>query len=286
MGRPFIDYEEEDATPSGADSEDWLKLARAVLSELGYGSDGDAGLEGLLTHFASIRKPAWKPRDGDVPEGAGLSLLDSKIGGLPFLLPDEDWPSNNGDGLSFLWQFRVQELPGPVRAALGHSTGLMQLFISEALDEDEGRWYLVRVVEESQLRPRDPAQVAAQLPHEHFELYPERAVLGFDRFMDCPCTEDALSDLPPGVGEDQAAVVLDRLASAGLYGTQSGDKLMGWPNWCQGSEWVEAETGQRYLQVVQVEGTLVPFAVGDSGTLVLQRHPTDRAVWGVSWACC
>lgn len=46
-----------------------------------------------------------------------------------------------------------------------------------------GQWYLLRVVTESQLQPRDPADVAAQLPHEHFELYPEKAVLGFDRVM-------------------------------------------------------------------------------------------------------
>eukprot|EP00198_Chlamydomonas_reinhardtii_P007541 XP_001696878.1 predicted protein [Chlamydomonas reinhardtii] len=238
-----------------------------------------------LNDFLCLRRPAWKPNEGDVPEG-GLKLFDSKIGGLPYLLPDEEWPTNNGDGLSFLWQFRLQELPGPVRAALGHSSGLMQLFISEALDEDEGQWYLLRVVTESQLQPRDPADVAAQLPHEHFELYPEKAVLGFDRVMDCPCSEDALSDLPPGVDDHQAAVVLDRLSSAGLYATQSGDKLMGWPNWCQGPEWAKTGAGQRYLQVVQVEGTLVPFAVGDSGTLVLQRHPTDVATWGISWACC
>lgn len=35
---------------------------------------------------------------------------------------------------------------------------------------------------------------------------------------DCPCSEDALSDLPPGVDDHQAAVVLDRLSVSATGG--------------------------------------------------------------------
>ena len=55
------------------------------------------------------------------------------------------------------------------------------------------------------------------------------------------------------------------LQSAGLYATQSGDKLMGWPNWCQGPEWAKTGAGQRYLQVVQVRSGGRREALGQAG---------------------
>ena len=36
----------------------------------------------------------------------------------------------------------------------------------------------------------------------------------------------------------------------------------------------------------QIEGDIIPFAIGDSGTLLVQRHPESPDTWGVSWACC
>lgn len=95
MGRPFIDYSEEDADSlSSRDSQEWLAVARAALAESG----SDENLDEVIAYLGSLRRPAWKPNEGDVPEG-GLKLFDSKIGGLPYLLPDEEWPTNNGETL-------------------------------------------------------------------------------------------------------------------------------------------------------------------------------------------
>ena len=55
-----------------------------------------------------------------------------RIGGRPYLMPGEDWPSNTDRPLAFLWQFRVNELPRAVQQALQSHAGLLQVFIDEA----------------------------------------------------------------------------------------------------------------------------------------------------------
>lgn len=36
--------------------------------------------------------------------------------------------------------------------------------------------------------------------------------------------------------------------------TEAGDKLAGWPRWCQGADWAQDETsGDKYVQLLQLE---------------------------------
>jgi hypothetical protein len=45
-------------------------------------------------------------------------------------------------------------------------------------------------------------------------------------------------------------------------------------------------THHMHAQLMQLEGEVVNFAVGDSGTLLMQRHPHNRSEWDITWACC
>ncbi|KXZ56895.1 hypothetical protein GPECTOR_1g807 [Gonium pectorale] len=283
MGKPFLTYEDDDEEDEhNLSAKAWMEAARKALE--GHDIDS-ASLEAALKRICDLRRPAFKPNCEPAPED-GLGLLESKIGGLPYLTPHEAWPTADGCPLAHLWQQRVGELPLAVQEALGHCRGLLQVFVLETLDQDgDGSWYLVRVLGEEQLAPRPRSEVAQALPAE-LELLDEHRVCSYSRSYDFPVLDDLLSELTPQLDPDVVADVVNGLQEANLYRTLSGDKLLGWPNWCQGPEWCEDERRRRFTQIVQIEGSVVDFPVGDSGTLLLQRHPEQRNLWAASWACC
>ncbi|KAG2488754.1 hypothetical protein HYH03_012752 [Edaphochlamys debaryana] len=313
MGIPFNACEDDEHQGLENPAE-WLAKAKQSLESAGIVTEeNEPTVSAVLEYVIGQRRAAFHisvdEEASDAPD-----LLSSRVGGLPYLPPGSTWPVNAGTALTHLWQLRVAELPAAVQLELGHSRGLLQLFIADTLDDAGGDWYVFRVLDESQLVPRDRSEIAvpgqarrrrpaggsgsesgaeggSAEPGEDDEVEPpeimdERAVSGFERVADWPQREDLMDGLPGGLDAALAGRVVEMLVDAGLCSTAGGDKLLGWPNWCQGSEWIQTPGGQRYTQVMQVEGSVVPFSVGDSGTLLLQRHPTDFGEWRVSWACC
>ncbi|GIL73314.1 hypothetical protein Vretimale_4884 [Volvox reticuliferus] len=290
MGRPFILYEEADmsdlspSTSTYQTYEMWSQAAIKALdeSEIVYRrASSNPAMLAILEYLFSKRRVAFLPICEPAPDRF-LSIYESKIGGVPYLLPSESWPCNNGRGLTHLWQLRVRDLPAAVRQALGYSQGLLQVFLSESLDEDEGKWYLVRVLDEGQIVYRDASEIV--LPPD-VNLLDQQRVTSFRCAYDFPLTEDALAAMPGGLDDGMAIYVINMLQEAGLYSTLPGDKLLGWPRWCQNPEWRLTDEGEAYVQLMQIEDSVAPFTVG-TGTLLLQRHPTDRQQWDASWACC
>ncbi|EFJ41753.1 hypothetical protein VOLCADRAFT_98310 [Volvox carteri f. nagariensis] len=226
----------------------------------------------ILEYLFSKRRIAFLPICEPVPPG-GLGLFESKIGGLPYLLPSESWPCNDDASLTHLWQLRVSELPAAVQHALGYSRGLMQVFLTDSIYAEDGTWYLVRVLDEGQLVYRDASEIVAP---PHVDVLAERRITSYRFTYDFPHVDDAFESMPQGLDRDLAMDVLDVLQDRKLYDTVEGNKLLGWPRWFQGAEWRLTEGGEAYMQLVQIEDSVVPFQVGPQGTLLLQRHPTDR----------
>lgn len=288
MGRPFLVYSSdgEDASPSADETtstsgRDWHEEALSLLEDRGY--EETEPLHAILRWIYTQRRTAFLPRVEAVTAPTGP--LETRVGGKPYLRASEEWPTNNDKPLAFLWQFRVQELPSDVQRVLGISSGLLQVFIDEELDEADGKaGHCVRVLDDAELVVHPGA--ADVVPPRTVSVFEEKAVLRYQPAEDFPHVDDLYGAVPASLDQTLARDVIDALAEQDVLSTVVGDKLLGWPNWCQGAEWVATPDGAQYVQVMQVEGVLVDFTVGDSGTLLIQRHPTDRTEWDVSWACC
>lgn len=289
MGRPFIVYSSDDeedschhshAGTASTSGRDWTESAVACLEDAGY--EDTEEVQAVLRFIYATRRTAYLPHAE--PAILPLRLADTKIGGRPYLMPGEEWPSNTDRPLAFLWQFRVNELPRAVQQALGYYAGLLQVFIDEELDNDDRKWYMIRVLDESDIVARPPESVTVPLQVTMFE---EQSVLRFRPVEDWPHMDDLLLAIPDSASwAGLARDVVEHLANHEMVSTVAGDKLLGWPNWCQGAEWRMAPDCTPFVQLMQLEGEIVNFMVGDSGTLLMQRHPHHRDEWEITWACC
>ncbi|GLI69168.1 hypothetical protein VaNZ11_013737 [Volvox africanus] len=258
MGRPFILYEEPDVTDLSLSTstyhtyEQWCQAALKALDESRSSSNTD--VFSLLEYLFSKRRVAFLP----ICEAASdrfLSLYESKIGGVPYLLPSESWPCNNGRSLTHLCQLRVRDLPAAVRQALGYNQGLLQ-----GSGISSGCWTSSRLCTVRCLRSYFPLTSTCWSSNASRPL-DANMIFRLPKMRSRPCRMEA-----------------------GLYSTLPGDKLLGWPRWCGAPIWRMTDDGEAYVQLMQIEDSVAPFTVG-TGTLLLQRHPTDRQQWDASWAC-
>jgi uncharacterized protein YwqG len=86
-----------------------------------------AGLDRLIPYLSQVTLPAIRIEanllaDDDLPLGA------SKLGGRPDLLPTVEWPSFNGNSLTFLAQFNLAEMRQYDVEAVLPPTGLLSFF--------------------------------------------------------------------------------------------------------------------------------------------------------------
>jgi len=281
MGRPFISH----------GSSEWHSAAIQVLKDKGM--EITAKVEDVVSWLDSQRKTSYRLSvlrvEDDTASDVPALPTASRAGGTPYLMPGEAWPTGSTDvPLTFLYQINLSNMPREVRAVMGHDSGLFQLFVDEELpgcsiNEDTG-YYLVRVLAPEQLTT---GEVNTTPPPDDVDVYPACDITGTVKLEDLPNYEDLREMLPGDLKGEVTDKVLELLESDNeLFKTESGDKLAGWPHWCQGPEWGKTEDGERYVHVFQFEGQHVDMSVGDSGTLVVQRHPRDPNQWRVGWACC
>lgn len=230
---------------------------------------------------------------------ADLPRTASKIGGLPFLVPDEPWPrtrdaSGNHDPLghemTFIMQLRIRDMPSDAQALFGVPDGLFQLFYDDDLPgyniNTDHDYYLARVIRPGQV---DDASASFNMSRpEEIAVLEEKAVVGYESFDDWPYWEDVEIPDDGGLSRNAMDQIREVLQNAGLSDNVGGDKLGGYPHWCQGPEWGLIDgTNERYIHLVQFEGEHAQeINIGDSGTMVVQRHPREPDMFKVGWACC
>mmetsp|Transcript_15208 Transcript_15208/g.32964 ORF Transcript_15208/g.32964 Transcript_15208/m.32964 type:complete len:285 (+) Transcript_15208:101-955(+) len=283
MGRPF-----QDGAPS-----DWCQSAVTSLEEQGTNING--AIEQIICWIDRQHKPGFhfevnevddEGREGPCPTG-------SRIGGRPFLLPGESWPCVEGSDkkMSFVYQIRLDSMPREVQDAMGHTSGLFQVFFDTDLpgfdiNNDKG-YYLVRVVPQEEIDVAEGSVRDVSVPPGLVMLSPCCEITGVTPCVDLPHVDDVLDMMPEELKQAEGASdVAYALQDAEVMMPHGGDKLAGWPDWCQGPEWGLTDEGGHFVHVMQVEASHTRnLMIGDAGTLIIQRHPTDANHWRLGWAC-
>jgi uncharacterized protein YwqG len=86
-----------------------------------------AGLESCSKDLVRFARPCVAIVETDSKKDAPVGK--SRIGGLPDLPPDVDWPEIEGELLSFILQINLKDVPGEVSGGLLPSKGLLSLFV-------------------------------------------------------------------------------------------------------------------------------------------------------------
>lgn len=239
----------------------------------------------LESHLRSTYVPVLVEASGDAAR--------SKLSGLPLLVAGEEWP-RCGDCRSpmpLAFQLARVELPEGARAAFPEGTEHLQLFYctdgacsvrDPASPLSKNR--LLRFIEAGAPAPSTPSFEQA---------FASRDIASWEEHVETPSSDDAaeLDDdlrrarwqLRDRVDEGAASREEEALA-----GPRMGQKLLGWPAWAQGAEWVACpRCGERMVLIFQVdanEGALEMIFAAD-GTGHVSQCSRHRDALAFRWAC-
>jgi hypothetical protein len=217
----------------------------------------------------------------------------SKLGGLPLLLPGEEWPRCPSCGLAMPLAFQLAkaELPEGGGAWWRGDASHFQFFYccSTGCDVEDG-WEAF--AKNRLIRFIDGGEPAASVPRFE-QTFASRDIVSWESAEETPANDDV-----PGLSEDlrEARWRLADRAHQGdaspeervLAGPRNGQKLLGWPRWTQGVEWATCpRCGERMELVFQIdadEGPLEMLFAAD-GTGHVSRCPEHEDVLAFRWAC-
>lgn len=255
--------------------------------------------------IAQHRRKAWSPVAADSPE---LGTNGSQFGGLAWLPVGEPWPVCGACSrdLHLFLQLDLNTLPADLQGKYGE--GLLQLFYCtrDDCDVDREPWapfdsgHLVRII---------PPGVAGALDTFDGEPYPLKVIEGWKELVDLPHPQDhdelglhydydfknetvsldcralgvKLGPLSLHDADDEENEVAEAIGQC-----LEGDKLAGWPNWVQGTEYPDCPTcGERMQLVFQIDSEdHIPFMFGDVGTGHITQCPKHKDQLTFAWACC
>jgi hypothetical protein len=219
--------------------------------------------------------PVTVPGDSD---GVG-----SKFGGDLWLAAGETWPSCAycHAALQPFVQLKAAELPGEAGTPF---PGLLQLFYctSDRCDPPAGAWngfgknQLVRIIPE--LGPGAPACFPGPDP------IPAKRIVDWKQTDDCPTQGEVSHAWPPDLEE----LFYERGDEFGANPyPQDGDKLLGWPQWVQGVQYVDCpdcRKPMRYIFQIDSEDN-IPYMFGDAGVGHISFCPDHPSRAAFLWAC-
>lgn len=238
-------------------------------------------------------RPAWVPiveeRDGGPTE--------SKFSGVPWLAKGEAWPQCGScrKPLALWLQLNLSSLPADRGKEIGR--GLLQFFRchrslytnlpdGETCEVGEEGWdpfgseNLIRIVSPSSVP-------AVKLPAGH-PVYPPKLIVGWREVKDYPHWEE-YSRLPgyEDISESWDPYGDEPLDLSGQFEVVRGDKLPGWPAWCQGVRPVACpQCGDPMRPVFQIRhNDNLPVGLGDGGTGFISQCRKHRKVLAFSFDC-
>lgn len=232
----------------------------------------------------SHARPCWLPQIG---KGHG-TLVSSRFGGRPALLPDESSPQCAACHctMRILAQVNLSEVPSGARLHLPPElqSGLLQLFYctdDQCPGGDFGHF--------------SENMLARVLPHSCFERlkegdghgFSEARILDWQEAPDLPSPEEALS-LGVVLTDDQCDEFYGARSDSGESVPRQGDKLLGWPDWVQGMFHPECPDCHRRMKyVLQIASEdHVPFMFGDCGVGHVCVCPLHQSRAAFFWSCC
>ena len=206
----------------------------------------------------------------------------SKIGGLPYLRNDKDWPicPNCKKNMQLFLQLNLEELPER------KAKGLAQLFYcttNEPLCEsDMEAFFPFSKSVECRIVKCDTE--SAKIEPNIDELFGEKLITDWIAKEDYPHFEEyAQLGIELELEDDVYELMEQR--EIGLPIEQ--DKLFGWPHWVQSVEYpFDRKTGNKTELLFQLASEVnLPYMFGDAGIGHLTQSPDDKNELGFGWAC-
>lgn len=241
--------------------------------------DTDKRFHKHLEQLQPFKRTAFIPKA--IPAKSEFSE-HSKIGGLPYLRSEQDWPRcpNCNKHLQLFLQLDLSELPER------KSDRLLQLFYCTSTDplcesDLEAFFAFSEAVTSRIIHVQKPSQI---IQPELEGLFPEKRILSWEAVDDFPHYEDY--ELL-GIDSDLDDDVYDLMEERGLGIPLQGDKLFGWPYWVQSNEYPsDRNTGSQMELVFQFDSEVnLPYMFGDAGIGHLTQSPDNKQELAFGWAC-
>ncbi len=206
----------------------------------------------------------------------------SKIGGLPFLRDENDWPvcPNCKKNMQLFLQLNLEDLPQ------NKDKGLVQLFYcttSEPLCESDMEAYIPfsKSVECRKIESNGESFIIEPNIDEIFE---EKVIADWQVKDDYPHYEEYAK---LGIELEYDGDVYDLMAEREKGLPIQGDKLFGWPYWVQSVEYpFDRKTKTEMGLLFQLDSEVnLPFMFGDVGIGHLTQSPDNKNELAFGWAC-
>ncbi len=235
-------------------------------------------IESTYAIFEAHKKKAYLP----ITEEVKMQFSPrSKIGGIPYLRNENDWPvcPNCKRNMDLLVQLNLADLPEK------SEEGLLQLFYCTSKETDcssslEGYLPFSKASVVRKIRVEGPS---AKVRPNLAEVFQEKVISGWEAQFDYPHREeyDVLGIEIPHEG------VFDCLYEQKIGNPIRRDKLFGWPNWIQGVSYPydpKAGTGMQFLfQLASFDH--LNYRFGDDGTGHITQSVENSDLLAFGWAC-
>ncbi|MGB5988306.1 MAG: DUF1963 domain-containing protein [Marinifilaceae bacterium] len=206
---------------------------------------------------------------------------DSKIGGLPYLRNEEDWPVCPccNKRMQLFLQLNLNDIPEK------KEDKLIQVFycVSEEphCENEEGSYEAFS--EAVICRKIDIADESAVVDVDMEQVFVESFITSWEAKDDYPQVEE-FTDLGVEVEYDS---VYEHMLENKIGVPLPGDKLFGWPDWIQGVEYPSDRNTDSQMEVLfQLESEEnLPYMFGDMGIAHLTVSTDDENEMAFSWAC-
>lgn len=234
----------------------------------------------LFKRLERFKKSGWLPVTSD---GDG-ELTASKFSGIPWLAPNEHWPScpNCHKPLNLFVQLNLENLPFIPKKF--KSKGLIQLFYCTNSDPHceldcesffpFSKSVIARLVDPSASKPKQISSSPV------IDAFPPKHIIDWEIRDDYP-NWDELSEQGINLSNEEENLLYD------LEFPLAGDKLFGWPAWVQGVEYPNCpDCGQRMQLVFQIDSEdNLPYMFGDVGCGHITQCPEHPNQLAFGWAC-
>lgn len=207
---------------------------------------------------------------------------DNKIGGLPYLRNNNDWPvcPNCKTNMQLFLQLNLEQLP------INQNSGLLQLFYCTSYEphcESEleaffpfSKATLCRIIEIKNA----PVEIVPVIDG----VFPEKRIIEWESVDDYPHSEEyELLGIDLEIDDD----LIELMDEKELGVTISQDKLFGWPYWVQSVEYpFDRKTKSKMEMLFQFDSEdNLPYMFGDSGIGHLTQSQHNKTELSFGWAC-
>jgi len=242
-------------------------------------------LEALRARIKKFRLPAFKAivQEGDGPAAS------SKFSGKAYIPEGEDWPvcPNCKRPMQLFVQLDLGALPNELGERFG--AGLLQMFYCTSYEPNcevaHSGWVpfskngVVRV-----LRPKGPGRDLEVPSTERY--FPAKRIVGWEPLDDYPGLE-VLEEQGVEIDNSLYDRIFEEEKNRAWPSPAQGDKLSGWPFWCQGPEYPECpRCGKTMRLLFQLDSEDdLPYMWSDSGIGHITQCEDHKDVVAFGWAC-